>query len=362
MAYVASVGVSIPPNEITQAEIKEFVRHIFPRSEREVERLLPVFENASVERRQFVVPKEWFEEDHGFMDRNLVYEKKSLEFALEAADACLTNTTFLTEPIHYDAIDVVIFVSSTGVATPTIDARMMNERAFRTDTKRIPIWGLGCAGGSSGMARAMDYVLAHPKENVLIVTVELCGLTFQKNDHRKSNFIGTALFGDGVAASLVMGEQSTYRNRIRNRVPVMKRASSRLMKDALDVMGWNVNDHGFEVVFSRSIPRLVETFWKDHVTEFTQEIGVHPSTFPFFVAHPGGTKVLEAYEAITGSSSDKFKYSYDVLRNHGNMSSSTVIHVLKSWMEEFPPSHSKSLLAALGPGFSSELVYLEWSE
>jgi len=361
LAYITSVGVSIPEHEVHQRDIQSFIQHIFPRDKKEVERLLPVFEHASVEKRQFVVPMNWFEEDHTFQDRNDTYVQEALNHSLQAIDYCLSNETFLKEKVPYEAIDMIIFVSSTGMATPTIDARIMNERAFREDVKRVPLWGLGCAGGGSGMARAMEYTKAYPKANVLVVCVELCGLTFQKNDHRKSNFIGTALFGDGISASLVMGEESTYLSSKKKTVPKMMDASSKLKKDALDVMGWNINNDGFQVVFARSIPKLVSTFWKDHIESFMSVHNVTPQDIPFFVAHPGGKKVLEAYEEVLQCSSSKFKHSYDVLKEHGNMSSATVLHVLKRWMEEEHPAGTTSVMAALGPGFSSELIRLEWS-
>lgn len=362
MTYIVSVGTSIPEYELHQKDIQSFIKHIFPRAEKEVERLLPVFDHASVETRQFVVPKDWFKEDHTFAERNEIYIQKALEYSLTAIDNCLQNDTFLQDSVPYDAIDMIVFVSSTGVSTPTMDARLMNERAFRDDVKRLPIWGLGCAGGGSGMARAMEYVKAYPTKNVLVVCVELCSLTFQKNDHRKSNFIGTALFGDGIAASLVVGEESSLLKLKKKACPRMEDASSKLKKEALDVMGWNINDDGFQVVFSRSIPNLVKSFWKEHVEQFIESSQFKKEAIPFYVAHPGGKKVLEAYESILDCNSAKFQYSYDVLREHGNMSSATVLHVLKRWMEGDIEPGVKSVMAALGPGFSSELVSLEWSE
>lgn len=361
LAYISSVGVSVPNYELHQHDIQSFIKYIFPRAKREVERLLPVFEHASVETRQFVVPMDWFEQDHSFQDRTDIYMKEALHHSLHAIDDCLRNDRFLKKPVPYDAIDMIIYVSSTGIATPTIDARIINERDFRDDVKRVPLWGLGCAGGGAGMARAMEYILANPEANVMVICVELCSLTFQKDDHRKSNFIGTALFGDGISAALVTGSKSPYLSNKYKAAPYMKRASSKLKKEALDVMGWNINNEGYQVVFSRSIPSLVQSFWKDHVYSFMEENKLSPNDIPFFIAHPGGMKVLQAYEEVMQCSSDKFKYSYEVLRKHGNMSSATVLHVLKKWMEEKQEPGLTSIMSALGPGFSSELISLEWS-
>ncbi|MFC0523218.1 type III polyketide synthase [Pontibacillus salicampi] len=361
MSYITSIGYSVPEYELGQEDVKSFIKHVFPKTERDINRLLPVFENASVDTRQFVKPMEWFAKDHTFKERNDIYEEQSLFHSLIAIDTCLQNKMMFDETVPYEAIDMIIYVSSTGIATPTIDARIINERDFRDDIKRMPLWGLGCAGGGTGLSRAMEFVRTYKDKNVLLVCVELCSLTFQKNDNRKSNFIGTALFGDGISAALIMGEQSPYLSRVKRTIPYMTRSSSKLLKDALDVMGWNVNEDGLQVIFARSIPTLVETFWREHVEGFMEELGDNPKDYPFLVAHPGGKKVLEAYQDVLQCGEDKFLHSYDVLREHGNMSSATVLHVLKRWMEQQQPSGTKSILAALGPGFSSELIRLEWS-
>lgn len=362
MATIISIGTSEPAYEQHQDEVKEFVRQIFPRSEREVERLLPVFENAKVEKRQFVVPREWFSEEHSFVERNKLYQEKAVTHSLEAIDRCVENSDFLNQPVPHEAIDAIFFVSSTGISTPSIDAYILNERNFKDNVTRVPIWGLGCAGGASGIARANEWLTVHPEATALVVCVELCSLTFQKNDHRKSNFIGTALFGDGISCALLAGKQSVFQANRKKAAPSVGESDSKMKKASLDVMGWNVVDNGLEVIFARSIPQLVDSFWREHVYEFITGMKLTPEDFAFFAAHPGGQKVLQAFEEVLGVSSEKFKYSYEVLKNHGNMSSATVLHVLKSWMEEDVAVGEKSMLSALGPGFSSELVSLEWVE
>lgn len=360
MASIISIGTSEPPYELPQEEVKEFVRQVFPRPEKEIERLLPVFENAKVGKRQFIVSKEWFSKEHDFVERNKLYQEKAVEHSVEAIDHCLDNINFLEEKIPHQAIDAIFFVSSTGISTPSIDAYILNERDFKDNVTRVPIWGLGCAGGASGIARASEWLTIHPEATALVVCVELCSLTFQKNDNRKSNFIGTALFGDGISCAMLAGEKSPYMEKRKKPTPSVGKSDSRMKKTSLDVMGWNVVDNGFEVIFARSIPQLVQTFWKKHVTEFVSELGLEPNDFSFFAAHPGGQKVLQAFEEVLNVPSEKFKYSYQVLENHGNMSSATVLHVLQEWMKEERNVGEKSILSALGPGFSSELVSLEW--
>ncbi|WP_099158316.1 type III polyketide synthase [Virgibacillus ndiopensis] len=361
MAFICSTGVGIPQHEITQQEIKLLVENIFTYTETELTRLLPVFDHAEINKRQFVVDKEWFKENHSFEEKNNLYQQYACKYSLEAIDNCLTNKEFLKEAIPYNAVDMIIFVSSTGIATPSIDAHILNERPFRDNICRMPLWGLGCAGGATGLSRAFDWISAHPDKTALLVCCELCGLTFQKNDNKKSNLIGTALFGDGVAAVLISGEDSPYHSFRKKVLPKIIKTSSVTKKNSLSVMGWDVTNNGLGVIFSKSIPELVHTFWSNHIHAFFQEIHVNEVGVHSFISHPGGKKVLEAMEEVLQLSEGKLANSYKVLANHGNMSSATVIYVLNEWMKEKINEKELSILSALGPGFSSELLLLEWN-
>ncbi|GAA0480755.1 type III polyketide synthase BpsA [Salinibacillus aidingensis] len=362
MPTIASIGVGIPKYQIKQSDAREFIRTIFPRSSHQIERLLPVFEHALIEERQLAVPVEWLKEEHSFEDRNRCYIQAAIDYAKLAIEDCLHHRHFLKQPVHESDIDCMIFVSSTGIATPSIDAELINDMPFSRNITRIPIWGLGCAGGASGLARAADYLRAHPDANVLLINAEFCSLSFQKDDHRKSNFVGSALFGDGVSCVLMTGDESKLRENIKHVAPRIMHSSSKFKRDGLTIMGWNIQNSGFHVIFSKSIPKLVESFWSEHINEFLHKYNLEKDEFPFFVAHPGGQRVLEAMEHVLNVSWDFFKFSYQVLKSHGNMSSPTVIFVLKKAMESFPDAGTKSLLSALGPGFSSELTLLEWKD
>ncbi|MFG6118404.1 MULTISPECIES: type III polyketide synthase [Thalassobacillus] len=360
MAYILSVGKSKPQYEMEQEKVKALVENLFPLSEREKQRLLPVFDHSLIEKRQFVVEEEWFKQTHGLRARNEIYIKEAYRHALSAIDDCLSNPLFLNDKVNADLIDMIIFVSTTGLATPSMEARLMNARNFREDVKRVPLFGLGCAGGVSGLARAYEFLKAYPAKNVLVINLEFCSLTFQKTDSRKSNFVGTALFGDGVSATLVTGSDSVLMEKQKGTVPLIKGTSSRTKKDSIDVMGWEITDTGFEVIFNKSIPHLVKDFWKSHVNNFMQSYNMETDELPFIVAHPGGKKVLESYQEVLQMNKEVFQASYQVLRDHGNMSSVTVCYVLYEYMKDFPSTGTKSLMAALGPGFSSELMSLEW--
>lgn len=360
MAYILSAGVSIPEYRIRQEQAEEMIKDIFPRSEREIERLLPAFKNSQIKERQFVVPLEWFKEDHAFHERNQLYEHEAVTHAVSAIRNCLTNNILLNQQVRPEKIDCVIFASSTGIATPSIDVRFMNELNFRNDTVRMPIWGLGCVAGACSLSRAYEWLHANPEKSVLVVCLEFCSLAFQKDDHRKSNFIGTVLFGDGAASVLLAGDRSPLIQKGGRQVPKIIAASSKFKKNALDVMGWEIREKGFYVIFAKSIPRLVETFWKHHFKEFLNKTEVKEGDLSYFIAHPGGIKVLEAYERVMTEPGDKLKYSREILHHHGNMSSPTVLYVLKKVMEEQQMKGKQSILTALGPGFSSELLLLEW--
>ncbi|WP_077299735.1 type III polyketide synthase [Virgibacillus pantothenticus] len=360
MSYICSVGLGIPDYHLSQQYIKQMVQQIFTFSEREINRLLPVFDHAQIEQRQFAVSPDWFLEEHSFQERNDLYLKLAKEFALKAVDDCLLQDNFLSQPIAYQDIDMIIFVSSTGVATPSLDAHLINERPFRQDVQRMPLWGLGCAGGAIGLARANDWLTANPEKCALVICCELCSLTFQKGDLKKSNLIGTALFGDGISAALLVGEQSSLVQRRQNAVPRLLHSYSYTKKGSLSVMGWQITDAGFEVIFSKSIPALVENFWQEHIQLFFEQHHLAANDISAFIAHPGGKKVIEAMQKVLQVDVKKFQHSTAILKSHGNMSSATVLYVLRSWMKEATYTKEKSVLSALGPGFSSELILMEW--
>ncbi|WP_100010828.1 type III polyketide synthase [Lentibacillus sediminis] len=360
MSFIISAGTGIPRHHMTQEEIKELVLEVFSGSEKKIKRLLPVFDHAEVNNRQFVVDKEWLRQPHSFQERNQLYQSFAKEHSLDAADECLSNSEFLHEDIPFEAIDLIVFVSSTGIATPSLEVEMLNDRPFRTNTARMPLWGLGCAGGAIGLSRASDWTTAYPEKLALVVCCELSSLTFQKEDAKKSNLVGSALFGDGAAAVLVAGEESPFLNRSKKNKPKMLQTSSQTKKHSTSVMGWNVTNHGLEVVFSKSIPALVHSFWKEHIQQFLQETRLDSASILSFLAHPGGKKVLDAMEEVVNRSSREFHHSHQVLAMHGNMSSATVLYVLAEAMKQGADKQEKSILSALGPGFSSELLLLEW--
>lgn len=363
MPSIASVSTFNPPYTLKQEVTMEFARELFSESYQDIERLLTVFSNGQIEERQFGVPLEWFKTDHSFQERNDLYIDLATQFGAEVIKLCLANPNFLKEKVNLSDINAIILISSSGVTTPSLDARIMNKLPFSPHTNRIPLWGLGCAGGAAGISRGFEYCKAYPKANVLVVCVELCSLTFQRNDRSKSNLIGTSLFADGVACALLIGDESSL-NRVTKQAvkPMIIATQSTLMPNSEDVMGWELKDSGLHVVFSRDIPNIIKNWLRPNVEGFLKSQNIHFSELAEFIAHPGGKKVLDSYVATLGIDPKMIIESQRILNQHGNMSSPTVLYVLEEIMRKEHAHGDFGLMAALGPGFSSEMLLLQWNE
>lgn len=360
MTQIASIGLGIPEHKFSQEMVKDFITTVFQHDDETMAKYMPVFDHAAIDERQLAVDSEWLQQEHTFEEKNNMYKKNAIKYSLKAMDHALTNRNYVTNDIPYDALDMIVFVSSTGISTPSICAHLMNERPFREDVSRMPLWGLGCAGGAIGLSRGYDWLKAHPTKTALIVCCELTSLTFQKDDLRISNLIGSAIFGDGVGAVLMLGEKSKYHTYCKHHSPRILSTSSRTKKNSTPIMGWNVTNRGLEVIFSKEIPNMIDPFWKDHLQSVCNNNELDIDNIHSYIAHPGGKKVLTSIERALETTSHKLTYSYDVLKNHGNMSSATVVYVLNEWMKTSINPYENSILCALGPGFSSEIIVLEW--
>ncbi|MCH7323513.1 type III polyketide synthase [Solibacillus sp. MA9] len=358
MPKIVSVGTYTPPYSLAQSNIEQLTKELFQGKISRLERLLKVFDNGDIETRNFCVPPDWYREDHTFEERNELYIRLTTEYSVEVIQRCLANRSFLQKDIATKDIDAIIFVSSTGISTPSIDARVMNVLSFSEHIVRIPIWGLGCAGGAAGVSRAYDYCKAYPNAKVLVVCVELCSLTFQKEDYTKSNLVGTSLFADGAACVLVCGDDVELEQD--RAIPHILGCKSKWMPNSEDVMGWDVKSGGLHVVFSKSIPGIISNWLGPFIHEFLGSYNILPGQINNFVAHPGGKKVLNAYEDALNLTKMHTSVSREILKTHGNMSSPTVLYVLEQFMLKDNQSNPFGLLVALGPGFSGEAVLLEW--
>lgn len=355
MPKILSVETEIPPVKITQNEAAEFAKQLFSSSFRDISRLINVFQNGEIESRYFVKDLEWFSREHSFQEKNDEFIHHSVEMGTKVVKKMLSNQNLTLEDI-----DAIITISTSGLSTPSLEARIMNRLPFSPHVKRIPIWGLGCAGGASGLSRAYEYCLAFPKSNVLVLSIELCSLTFQHGDRSKSNLIGTSLFADGVACALVCGDESLAIKELSQPLPTILATQSTLLEDSLDVMGWEVKENGLYVVFSKDIPTLVKNWLRPNVEGFIGANEVGLEDIKHFVAHPGGKKVIEAYRDALGMDQSMTIESMKVLKEYGNMSSVTILYVLKEFMDKGCERGDIGLGTALGPGFSSELLLLRW--
>jgi alkylresorcinol/alkylpyrone synthase len=355
MPKILSVETEIPPVKITQKEAAEFAKQLFSKKFKDIGRLLSVFENGEIDSRYFVKDIDWFSEEHTFQEKNDEFIHHAVKLGSKVVKKSLSRHQLTLEDI-----DAIITISTSGIATPSLEARIINHLPFSSHVKRIPIWGLGCAGGASGLARAYEYCLAFPKANVLVLSIELCSLTFQHGDRSKSNLIGTSLFADGVACAVICGDESSVLQDISHPLPTIFATQSTLLRDSLDVMGWEVKNNGLYVVFSKDIPTLVKNWLRPNVEGFINDNDIRLEDIKHFVAHPGGRKVIEAYQEALGMDESMTSESMKVLKEYGNMSSVTILYVMKEFMNKRCERGDIGLGTALGPGFSSELLLMRW--
>lgn len=360
MVAIVSVGEVVPLHALTQQKVMHFSRNLFSKSFKDLDRLLNAFDNGLIEKRHFAKNLEWYNEDHTFEEKNDAFIEIAVNQGAEAITKCLSNKALLKRTIKYGEIDAIFFISSTGIATPSIEARIMNILPFSEHTKRIPIWGLGCGGGAAGLSRAFEYCLAYPDSKVLVLSIELCSLTFQRNDLSKSNLIGTSLFADGIACVLITGD-GVKTSEISNlpSLPKIQATQSTTMRNSLDVMGWNIKNDGLFVIFSKDIPSIVEKWLKPNVEQFLRKHMLSIEDMSHFIAHPGGKKVLDAYVSSLDLNPEMIQTPLSVLKSFGNMSSATVLFVLNRFLLKGKLGEW-GLCTALGPGFSSELLLLRW--
>jgi alkylresorcinol/alkylpyrone synthase len=343
---ILSVGTALPAFQVRQEDVRELTHSLFSRNWRDIDRLITVFDNGQITTRSFCTPIEWFQTDHSWPEKNALYTHHALELGERAARCALDRAQL--KPADIDAI---FFVSTTGIATPSLDSWLIKRLDLSRNVARVPIWGLGCAGGAAGLARAAEYARAKPGARVLLVAVELCSLTFQRDDLSKSNLIAASLFADGAAAVVISSDDSAEG-------PSLIGSHSTLWDETEDVMGWDVIESGLKVRFSRSVPELVQTLMRENLGQAASANGVQLQDIRHFVTHPGGVKVLRAYEDALGLEVDALADSYAVLKACGNMSSVSVLFVLERFMRRWAEQEPNVLgaISAMGPGFSAEHV------
>lgn len=339
-----SLATAVPPYVVTQAEAKERAREAFGGRKALFDRLSGVFDNAGISRRHIVAPQEWYMANRGWHDRNELYLKAAEDLFVEAATAAIEKAGLQPRDI-----DGVVTVSTTGIATPSLDARVAQRVGLRSDVRRVPVFGLGCAGGVNGLSIASRLALAEPGSVWLFVTVETCSISIQLDSDDPAAIVATALFGDGAAAAVVTsGEHSLAR---------IAGSAEKLWPDTLRIMGWEVEDQGLAVVFDRAIPPFIETELAKAVDEMAASMGTTRAGIDRLCSHPGGVKVIDAIESALELPQGELNLEREVLHDYGNMSAPTVLFVLDRLIQRGLPE--RTMMTAFGPGFTCAGLLLE---
>ena len=338
------------PYKTDQQTVKECASNLFAPSFPGIERMLNIFDNTEIKTRNFCKPLSYYAESNSFQEQNKEYTRIVLDYAVKAIEECIAAAGVCKE----DITDM-IFLSTTGLATPSLDALIINKMRLNQQICRYPVFGLGCAGGVAGYAKASILAKGNPDAIVLVVAAELCSLTFLSSDFSKSNLVGSSLFADGISALIISGDNHV--NETKREIDFID-SQSKLYFDTEDVMGWEFLDKGFKVLFSQDIPEIISLNIHKDVAKFLDKHELTISDISNFIFHPGGKKILNAYQEALLIDSDDLKFTIDVMTEYGNMSSPTVLYVLgKFFTEGFEDGYG--LMVSMGPGFSSEMVLLK---
>ena len=343
--FLNGLATAVPPHELPQNLVLENARRILGPRYAQFESMAKTFQTSGVEKRYSMAPFEWFEEPKNWPERNSLYLTGAKDLFIDAATAALQSAG-----LKASQIDTVVTISSTGVATPTIEALAWKQMGFRTDVRRIPVFGLGCAGGVSGTAIAQAQAEARPGSHVLVVALEACTLSFRSDRLQKADIIATVLFGDGAAAAVLSTERTD------SDLPVveLEAGQEELWSDTLAIMGWDVDEAGLGVIFDRSIPTFAKDYFAEAADKAIARAGIARPEIDRFVCHPGGAKVVEALEDALDLPDRSLDEERTVLRDYGNMSAPTVLFVLKRVLEN--AATGRMAMCALGPGFTASFM------
>jgi alkylresorcinol/alkylpyrone synthase len=347
-AAIAATATSVPPYVLTSDALKAAIGRIFDLDDRRRDALSAIIDNSQVKQRYTAFPL-----DHTVQPRPLSqvsdeFREQSIELGERAARDALERAGSGPRDVA-----LLITVSCTGVMIPSLDAHLVNRLGFRSDVRRLPITELGCAAGAVALSRAADHVRAYPGSTVLVLAVELPTLTFQRADSNQANLISSVLFGDGAAAALVTGRPVPG--------PRIIDTESYLFPRTLDAMGFNLTETGFHIVLSRDVPRLIRERITELLESFLRRHGLTKDQIAAYVLHPGGQKLMAAIEAELGLCRCHTEPSWNVMRDYGNVSSATVLFVLDEWLDRRSlDAGAYGILAAFGPGFSAEMLLLQW--
>lgn len=342
--YLHGLSTALPPHCLSQDDVRKRTALIFGGKYAQFDRLARTFDTAGIDQRHSVVPIEWFSDDHGWADRNAAFMVGAKAMFIDAATRALDAAGWRGADV-----DCVVTVCSTGIATPTLDAQVFSEMGFREDIMRVPLFGLGCAGGVSGLSVAQSLAAGKPDAKVLLVVVEACSLSFRADRLQKADIIAAVLFGDGAAAACISTAAPTE-----GKIIALGQGHQTMWPDTLDIMGWDVDETGFGVVFDRSIPAFVAAEFASATADALRAANLNHDQIDRYVCHPGGAKVVDAIEGALHLDQGSLTAERDTLRVAGNMSAPTVMFVMKSVLEA--GTTGQMMACALGPGFTASYL------
>jgi alkylresorcinol/alkylpyrone synthase len=342
-AALVSLATSVPQHVFLQKDVVTAAWDVLGARFPDFERFSSIFSNTGIVKRHGVKPFDWYLEPRGWPERTEAFLWGAESLFLDVAEKALTQAH-----LTGGDIDTVVTVCSTGIATPSLEARVSRRIGFRSDVLRVPVFGLGCAGGVSGLSIASRLAQARPGTNVLLVTIELCSLALRHDELTKANIVATSLFGDGAAAVILRaGDGGTTQ---------VENSGEHLWPDTLGIMGWSVDPEGFGVIFRRTIPEFITTHLNPAVVQILARMRLTPVDIDRYICHPGGAKVISALENALALSQGTLDHERQVIADYGNMSSPTILFVLEQARAKGLPA--RSLLTALGPGFTASCVAL----
>jgi len=353
---IAAVVAALPEHSYPQSEITAMLAPLITSSASKQAVMRRLHEGSHVARRHLVLPLEQYRDPKTFTETNDHFIEAATDLAEQALRQALDAAGL--EPRD---VDLVMFTSVTGISAPSVDALLVPRLGLRPDVKRIPMFGLGCVAGAAGLGRLHDYLIGHPDDVAVLVSVELCSLTVQHDDDSMANLVASGLFGDGAAAVVAVGDRRAAA--LGTTGPEIIAARSALYPDSGHVLGFNPGSTGFRVILTAGVSDVVDEHFGTDVRAFLEDNGTETSAISRWIAHPGGPRVLEAFSRSLDLPEGALELSWRSMAAVGNLSSSSVLHVLADSIDGAAGTAGESaLLFALGPGVSAELVLLRWPE